>query len=243
MAYKSKIDRIIKKFNLDSDVEKKKAYQACIEYADKHYSNTYDINPFLKEAADRLTQQYVVKNAIYGMVKSNGLELATLAYSENYGPTLTVNKSGLRFLSKLFLTLSKCKMYGEHVHLWNNKLPMTGKTFPLTIYCEKDDWFAAQHDEVKIKKDDSKNEIPTRNIDPESIIGIVFTKPNPPTLSLTPMRSYKVIACEKYSGQKVWRKMLRKSQDRMMVFTLIDDAKEKIDFALDLDDPEFLLLI
>jgi len=243
MAYKSKIDRIIKKYNLDSDVEKKRAYQDCIKYADDHYSSTYDINPFLREAADRLDQQYIIKNSIYGMVKSNGSELATLTYSESNGPTLTANKSSLRFLSKLLLALSKCKMNGEHVHLWNNKLPMTGKTFPLTIYCEKDDWFSAQHDEMKPKKDEGKKDIAKRNIKPKSIVGIVFTKPSPPTLSLTPMRFYKVVACTKYAGQKVWRYMIRKSVDRMMVFTLIDDAKEKLDIALDLDDQDVLLLI
>ncbi len=241
MSYKSKIDSIAKKYNLDSDVERKQAYQECLAYAEQHYADTYDINPFLKEAADRFGQQYVNKNAIYRMVKSDGSEKATLDYSESNGPTLTANRSGLKLLSNLFLALSKCKMEGEHIHLWNNTHPMSGNTYPLTIYYENDNWFSQNEEEQPKKQADSKN-IPTRDVNPASVTGLVFTTPAPPSISLTHMRFYKVNGFKKYDGQKVWRKTIRENNDRMMIFAFLDDTKTEIEFALDLDDKEILLL-
>ncbi len=241
MKYKDIIKTIVAGQKLDSDNDKKKAYQKCIDYADKHYANSVDINPFLKEAANIFGQQYIVKNAIYGMTPCDGSEKSTLEYTEANGPTLTVNKSGLLFYANLFSNLAKSEMEGEHVHLWGNTHPMVGKTFPLTIYFEGDDWFK-QKESVEVTDTKDDNKITERSINPNEIAGLVLTKPAPPTLSLTPMRFYRINRIRKFNGEKVWSKSIRESRDRLYIFTFLDDAREEISFAFDIDDSDILML-
>lgn len=154
---------------------------------------------------------------------------------------MTANKTGLKYLSDLFLNLSQAKMTGEHVHLWSDKQPMTGKTFPLTIFFEDDEWFSKNE---KSDHGDEKQEqqFDIRDIDPGSIFGLVFTKPAPPTLQLRPLKLYKTNHVEKYIDQKVWSKKLRDTRDRMYVFSFTDDAGQAVRFALDLDDKELFFL-
>jgi len=242
MKYKEIIESVVADLALDSDVQKKKAYQKCIEYADQHYANSADINPFLKEAADALGQQYVIKNAIYGMTPLDGSEKSTLEYSESNGPTLTVNKSGLLFFTNLFSNLAKSEMAGEHVHLWTDKDPMVGKTFPLTIYYEEDEWFERQEEDEEKIDEKQEDDIPQREIDPDAVVGLVFTKPAPPMLSLTSMRFYKISSVMKYNGEKVWSKSIREDTSRMYLVTFLDDTRQEMSFALDIDDEEILLL-
>ncbi len=241
MNYGEKLNSIIKKYDLESDVQRKQAYIECVRYADSHYANTFDINPFLKEAAEILKQEYIVKDAIYCMTPFDKTERVMLEYTKSNGPTMTANKSGLIYLSKLLLNLSKAKMMGEHVHLWCNKYPMTGKTFPLTIYIEDDAWFP-KHDDSVDADQKPEPEIEHRDIDPFSIVGVVFTRPGPPTIQLGPLKFYKIRQTEKYTHQKVWKKKIRDTASRLYVFTFLDDSNVSVRFALDLDDKEIFFL-
>jgi hypothetical protein len=241
MNYEKKLNSIIRKFDLESDVQRKQAYIECVKYADTHYANTFDINPFLKEAAEILKQEYIVKDAIYCMTPFDKTERVMLEYTKSNGPTMTANKSGLVYLSKLLLNLSKAKMTGEHVHLWGDKYPMVGKTFPLTIYIGDDSWFS-KHDDSDEADQKPEPEMEQRDIDPFSIVGVVFTRPGPPTIQLEPLKFYKIRQTEKYTDQKVWKKKIRNSDNRLYVFTFLDDSNVSVRFALDLDDKEVFFL-
>jgi hypothetical protein len=240
MNYGRKLNSIVRKFDLESDVQRKQAYIECVKYADKHYANTFDINPFLKEAAEILKQEYIVKDAIYCMTPFDKTEKVMLEYTKSHGPTMTANKSGLIYLSNLLLNLSKAKMMGEHIHLRCDKYPMSGKTFPLTIYIEDDDWFSKHDSDDAGQKPEPK--IEQRDIDPFSIVGVVFTRPGPPTIQLEPLKFYKILQTEKYTRQKVWKKKIRDTDDRLYVFTFLDDSNVSVRFALDLDDKEIFFL-
>jgi hypothetical protein len=242
MNYWKELNSIIRKFDLESDVQRQQAYIECIKYADTHYANTFDINPFLKEAAVILKQEYVIKDAIYGMTPFDKTERVILEYKKSYGPTITANRSGLLYLSKLLLNLSKAEMMGEHVHLWCDKYPMAGKTFPLTIYIEDDTWFS-EHGDSNDADQKSEPIIEQRDIDPFSIVGVVFTRPGPPTIQLEPLKFYKIRQIEKYTNQKVWKKKVRDlDNNRLYVFTFLDDSNISVRFALDLDDKEIFFL-
>ncbi len=241
MNYKEELNSIINKYDLDSNVQRKQAYIECVKYADSHYANTFDINPFLKEAAEILKQEYIVKDAIYSMTPFDSTEKVKLEYSQSNGPTMTANRSGLAYLSKLLQNLSKAKHAGEHVHLWGDKHPMTGKTFPLTIFFEDDVWFS-KHDDSDDADQKPEPEIEQRDVDPISIVGVVFTRPGPPTIQLEPLKYYKIRQSEKYTDQKVWKKKIRDTDNRLYVFTFLDDSNVSVRFALDLDDKEIFFL-
>jgi hypothetical protein len=242
MNYWEKLNSIIRKYDLASDVQRQQAYFECITYADTHYANTFDINPFLKEAAEILKQEYVVKDAIYGMTPFDKTERVVLKYKKLHGPTITANKSGLIYLSKLLLNLSNAKIMGEHVHLWCDKHPMAGDTFPLTIYIEDDTWFS-KHDDSEDADQKPEPKIEQRDIDPFSIVGVVFTKSGPPTIQLVPLKFYKIQQIEKYTDQKVWKKKVRDiDNNRLYVFTFLDDSNVSVRYAMDLDDKEIFFL-
>jgi hypothetical protein len=78
--------------------------------------------------------------------------------------------------------IKKSKMEVEHIHLWRDTHPMTSKTYPLTIYFENDNWFKSQEENKTTENRDDTEENPIRNIEPESVVGIVFTTQAPPTL-------------------------------------------------------------
>jgi hypothetical protein len=242
MNYEKELNSIIKKYDLDSDEQRKQAYAECVKYADAHYASTFEINPFLKEAAEILKQEHIVKDAIYSMTPFDNAEKVNLEYSKSNGPTMTANRSGLIYLSKLLLNLSKANMTGEHVHLRCDKRPMSGKTFPLTISFEDDAWFSKH---VDSENDDNQKEeqlIVQRDMDPFFIVGVVFTRPGPPTFQIRPLIFYKVIHIEKYTDQKVWKKKLRETNSRLYIFTFLDDSNVTVRYALDLDDKEIFFL-
>lgn len=242
MNYEKELDSIIKKYDLDSDEQRKQAYLECVSYADAHYANTLEIHAFLKEAAGILKQrEHIVSDAVYSLAPCDNSEKVNLDCSESNGPTMTANRSGLLYLSSLLLNLSRAAMTGEHVHLWRDKRPMTGKTCPLTIVLEDDAWFSKP---VETKDADQKQEqvIEQRDIDPFSIVGVVFTRPAPPTFQIRPLHFYKVVNAEKYTDQKVWKKKLREISSRMYVYTFLDDSNVTARYALDLDDKEIFFL-
>ncbi len=242
MNHEKELGSIIKKYDLDSDVQRKQAYLECVSYADAHYANTLEIDAFLKEAAGILNQQeHIVRDAIYSMVPCDEPEKVNLECLESNGPTMTANRSGLLYLSSLLLNLSKAAMTGERVHLWRDKPPMTGKTCPLTVVLEDDAWFSKP---VETNDAGQKQEqvIEQRDIDPFTIVGVVFTRPAPPTFQIRPLHFYKVINAEKYADQKVWKKKFRETSGRLYVFTFLDDANVTARYALDLDDKEIFFL-
>jgi len=242
MNYEEELDSIIKKYDLDSDVQRKQAYLECVSYAGAHYAGTLEIQAFLKEAAGILNQQeHVVRDAIYSMVPCDEPEKVNLECLESNGPTMTANRSGLLYLSSLLLNLSKSAMTGEHVHLWRDKRPMTGRTCPLTVVLEDDAWFSKPCETGDAGQKQEQG-IEQRDIDPFSIVGVVFIRPALPTFQVRPLQFYKVIHAEKYTDQKVWKKKFRETRSRLYVFTFMDDANVTARYALDLDDKEIFFL-
>ena len=242
MKYEKELDSIIKIYDLDSDEQRKQAYIECVKYADAHYANTCEINPFLTEAAEILKHQdYFVKDAIYSMTPFDNTEKVNMECSKSNGPTITANRSGLIYLSKLLLNLSKANATGDHVHLRCDKRPMTGKSFPLTIFFENDAWFS-KHVDTEDAVQKQEQVIVQREIDPFSIVGVVFTRPAPPTFQIRPLNFYKVLHTEKYTDQKVWKRKLRETNIRLYVFTFLDDSNVTVKYALDLDDKEIFFL-
>jgi hypothetical protein len=59
----------------------------------------------------------------------------------------------------------------------------------------------------------------------------------PPPLVMTTGKTYRILSCARWSGQKVWRKDWRPETARLQVFRFERDDGIVQEVALDLDDP------
>jgi len=107
-----------------------------------------------------------------------------------------------------------------------------------TAFLEDDAWFSKIID----TEDADQEQVIVRDIDPCSIVGMVFTRPAPPTFQRRPLNFCRVIYAEKYTDQTVWKKKLRETNGRLYVFTFLDDSNVTARYALDQDDKEIFFL-
>lgn len=245
MKYQDLIIEIINGFNLESELDRRKAYNKCIEYADDHLDDSEEYNPFIAEAAELLSQTRLFKDFMKNSIKTTGNEKLQLAYTENTGHEIIGNPDGLLYLSRVLRNLSKSQLPGEHVSFFYNKFPLFGESFPFTVFHEDDKWFeqeAITEDEVT----DAVAYVPNidmREIDPALVVGILPTGLTPPPLLMTKGKLYKVIAFRKYKNEMIWKKELREGDiSRMFIFTFLRDDGDSQELALDLDDDSFVLV-
>ena len=240
MDYDKIIKQLISKFDFDSETDRKKAYQKCIEYADQKLDYTFHYNPFVEKAAETLGQETIRKDISRRMVEESGDEKLHLIYSKESGPELTGNASGLSYLSEVMKKLSEATMNGEHAHFFYGEPPLYGNSYPLTIYLEGDDWFRKIDQDDKKKKGNRKTEYKHRDIDIDKIVAFLVSDRVPPDFMMTPNKIYKISSCEKYKDQDVWIKKIRETTDRLFIFKFTRDDDEIEEIALDLDDEKVL---
>jgi hypothetical protein len=244
MDYKNLISDITKGFNLNSELDRRKAYNKCIEYAEENLDDTEDYNPFISEAAELFSQTRLFKDFMKNTIKTTGEEKIQLSYSESTGHEIIGNPDGLMYLSRLLRNLSRSKISGEHINFYYSKFPLFGESYPFTIFHEDDKWFIEESD--TFTEDEKAGFIPnieTRNLDPVSIIGILPTSVTPPPLMMTKGTVYKVLAFKKYENEMIWKKELREGDiSRMYTFTFKRDDDELQELAVDLDDESFYFI-
>ncbi len=242
------LDSLLVGVDIDDDVSRKMAYNACLAHAQQEMNEDPDVNQFVALAAQRLGQVRVHFGVVKGMVALPETARLHLRYDPTGGPVLTGNADGLRYLSDLCAVLVEAPTPEdapeEHVHLYPGEPPMYGTSFGMTLYHSADIWF--QRHAVDTEGDsDTEEEAPDpppREIDPKTIAAVEFFEddkiPLPPPLYLRYDKLYRVLSCRSHSPEdEVWEKTLSKSNgSRMYVFTIRDDAQEIFEIALDLDD-------
>jgi len=242
MDYKREIGGVIKEFDVSSEESRKKAYNKCIEYAKEKFKSGKDFNSFIGQAAEMLGQVAVRKDVIAESVLASGGEKLNLVYTPQTGPVLTGNKTGLSYLSNLLANLAGSKEPGMHTHLFADQFPMTGQTYPLTVYIEDDKWFL----EVAQKSEQAEKapaaQFPRRDIEPDEIIAFSVLGALPPMLPVVAGNIYKVLSCEKYKDQDVLQKFISEKSDRLFVFEFDSAEGAAKQMALDLDDPAVLFI-
>ncbi|MHC4568530.1 MAG: hypothetical protein ACYTE3_22555 [Planctomycetota bacterium] len=240
MDYRNIIEQLIAEYDLDSDVGRKKAYEKCIEYADCDLDFTPDYNPFLDAAAERLGQEPVRKDIARRMTRKSGTEKLHLIYSEEVGPVLTGNATGLSYLSEVLKGLSNATINGEHSHFYDGEPPLYGNSYPLTIYFEDDEWFARHARGEEANEENGSTEHEQRDVDVDKIEAFMLRGKVIVDPMMTPGKIYKVSTCHKYHKQDVWVKKIREQEDRVFIFDFNRDDGEPQQLALDLDDKEVL---
>lgn len=239
--YNDIIEQLVAEFDLDSGIGRKKAYEKCVEYADRELDGTLSYNAFLDAAADKLEQVPVRKDIVRGMIEPSGDEKLHLTYRKEGGPELTGNAAGLAYLSAVLSGLSNANVSGEHSHFFRSRPPLCGDSFPLTIYLEDDNWFEKHADGDNGETDDETGN-KFRNLDVNQIVAIMLLSDPPFELMVTPDKIYKVLACRKYQDQDIWAKMIRRKSDRMFIFEFEADDGKQVQLALDIDDKEVAFL-
>jgi hypothetical protein len=244
MDYKALILDITKDFNLVSELDRRKAYNKCIEYAEENFDDTEDYNPFISEAAELFSQTRLFKDFMKNTIKTTGDEKIQLSYSESTGHEIIGNPDGLMYLSRLLRNLSRSKIPGEHINFYYSKYPLFGESYPFTIFHEDDKWFSQESD--TFTEDEKAGFIPNiefRDVDPSTIIGILPTSVTPPPLMMTKGRVYKVLSYKKYKNEMIWKKELREGDtSRMYTFTFKRDDDDLQELAVDLDDESFYFI-
>lgn len=234
MEYKNLIEKLISGFDLKSEIDRRRAYLKCIEYANENFDFSPDYNPFIAAAANVLGQKPVVVDFLKKTVEETGDEKIYLTFIEDTGPEMTCNRTGFIYLSKLLYQMSQAKAGGEHIHLSYGEPPLCGDSFPINIYFENEEWF--EKNVETDNNDDGAEETEVRDINPEEIVAFLIINDVPPPLLMSKAKIYRVLSVDKYGEQKVWNKSIREDKERMFIFTFKRDDGEEQELALDLDD-------
>jgi hypothetical protein len=233
-SFTTLIGELTSGFDLTVETQRKSAYIKCFEYARENLMQSEECNIFLAEAAKTLEQTPISLKVIDKMAAPSGAERINLTYSKTYGVLLSANRPGLTYLARVMDFLSNTPVESEYVYFRDDKAPMEGDTFGLTVYYEPEEWF-----DRYAKGYDEKDEpyIAERKIAAGAVVALCLTKEAPLRIYLNKGKIYRVIKFEEYeSGKGIPYKKIRESITRSYVYTLVDDRGQEIDFALDLDD-------
>jgi len=235
------METIITGCDLSNEQGRREAYERCVRYADEHLGQSLECNLFLAEAAERLGQTQVMKDVVHSIVPVPEGARLHLSYQPDYGPVLTGNPAGLKYLSELAETLAQAPLSGEHVHLDWNEPPFNGDTYGLVIYREGDEWFDEAAEDLGESEEEAE-ELSRSEIKAEEVFAIQLLGEPPPGVSLRVNRVYPVLAMAKQCGEEVFCKAIREDDTRVWVFTVRDDQGEIFGLGLDLDDPDINFL-
>jgi hypothetical protein len=249
LDYNQILDTLLVDTDMNDEVSRKMAYNACLTCAEELLADDLTVNVFVALAAERLGQVHVYFDVIKDAVPMPENARLRLRYKEDApDPELTGNTEGLRYLSDLCTALANSLLIEtpgseEHVHLDSGEPPLWGDSYGLTIYRSADAWFdrhAVAAD--KADADGTVQNTPSREVAPEQVAAIEFLEEEdtliPPPLYLRHHKLYRILNCRAYSsGEGVPSKTTNSgSESRMHAFTFRDDAQEIFEIALDLDD-------
>ncbi len=211
---------MISALDLSSDEGRNEAMRVCIAYASKNLYGAPDCNLFLAKAADMIgCGQKVFFDSINEMTGLEGTEKIHIV-SDDYEFTITSNKHGLRYLSRLLANLSKSDLPGEHIHLDPPSFPLTVRSAAGTFTVQDEEWF----ENKIIVPQHGKNEMVYPAINPHTVVAISFNHCAPADEAMTPGKLYKVLRVEP-------------RHDQIWIFHFTDDAGRYQKLGINLDDP------
>ena len=234
MNWEKVFEALFDDVDFSSEIDRRKAYIRCIEYADEHV-DFEDYNLFLAAAADRLGQTRLMKDLLSLKIKATGKEKIHITFEDMEGIQVIANPEGCLYLARVFRALAMSKLPGEHIHLSYGEPPLEGESFPAVFYMEDNPYFMAMMGE---KVDGPTDwDIPKREIDPKDIAAFFINEYTPEQLMMTINKPYPVLRWGwMIPGKPVWKKEIREDWSRMVsiVFQRDDGAVQEV--GIDLDD-------
>jgi hypothetical protein len=237
MDFDNILDGLIAGCDMRSELDRRRTFLKCVEYADQNIDADH-YNDFLMEAAEKLGQAKLMREALSLAVRTTGNEKLHLRFDEAEGIQIIGNQPGLMYLSRLLKNLSQAQSAGEHITLNYGERPLIGESYPVAAYMEDDEYFS-DLDTLIPDSDIAEQLIPRREINSNEIAGFFIIDFAPEECGLEANVIYAVSGWEKYTpGMLVWRKELRGELERVIVLRFVAGDGSENRLAVDLDDPD-----
>lgn len=228
------IDDLLKSVDMSSEIDRRRAYIRCIEYADENIPFD-EYNLFLAKTADKLGQSRLMRDLLSLKVKSNGREKIHITFEDVDGCQIIANPEGCLYLARAFRALSTSKLPGEHIHLLYGEHPLKGESYPAVLYMEDNAYFLPM--EQGTAEEGTEWPVVKREIHPKDIAGMFISEYIPEQLMITVNKVYPVLRWEWLTpGKQAWKKEIREDSSRVVIFTFIRDDGQEQEVGLDLDD-------
>ena len=95
-----KLDELLAGVDMDSELDRRRAYIRVIEYADDQVP-LEDYNLFLAKAADRLGQNRLMRDVLSMKLKADGKERIVIRFDEMEGCQIIASRCSQRLLPRL----------------------------------------------------------------------------------------------------------------------------------------------
>jgi hypothetical protein len=238
MDFDSLIDPLIADCDMRSELDRRRTFLKCVEYADTNI-DADNYNAFLMHAAERLGQAKLMREAMSLAVRTTGTEKLHLRFDEAEGVQLIGNQSGLMYLSRVLKNLSQARSAGEHITLGYGEKPLVGESYPLAAYVEDDSYFTDISELLPSDGGIIEQPLDKKDINPNDIAAFYIIDYAPEECGLTANAIYPVSGWEKYvPGMLVWRKELRADMSRVLILRYIAADSTEGRLAVDIDDPD-----
>jgi len=228
------LDQLLEQVNLESELDRRRAFLRLVEYADLNLDfPAYAI--FLTTAAVRLKQEKLLAELSAPRLRPNGKEKIHIRYDEEEGFQVIANPEGCLYLTRAFRLLSLAPGPGAHLHLEYDLPPVVGESYPAVLYMEDNDYFEREVENPAA----AGSLLPIREVLPADIVGFYMSDDYPPCIGCSRNRVYRVLNWRWMRGQAVANiKQLRDDTSRMVILTFCRDDGQKMEAAFDLDDEE-----
>ncbi len=237
MDFESLLDNLTADCDMRSELDRRRTFLKCVEYADANIdADSY--NAFLMQAAERLGQAKLMREAMSLAVRTTGDEKLHLRFDETEGVQIIGNQSGLMYLSRLLKNLSQARSPGEHITLGYGIRPLTGESYPMAAYVEDDSYFE-DIEELLPADETLEQTLGRKEVNPNEIAAFFIIDYVPEECGLKANMIYPVAGWEKYvPGMLVWRKELRQDMSRVVILRFIAEDGTEGRLAVDIDDPD-----
>ncbi len=237
MEFDGLLDSLTADCDMRSELDRRRTFLKCVEYADSNIdADSY--NAFLMQAAERLGQARLMREAMSLAVRTTGDEKLHLRFDETEGVQIIGNQSGLMYLSRLLKNLSQARSPGEHITLGYGIRPLTGESYPMAAYVEDDSYFS-DIDDLLPSEESLEQSLARKEVNPNEITAFFIIDYVPEECGLKANTIYPVAGWEKYvPGMLVWRKELRQDMSRVVILRFIAEDGTEGRLAVDIDDPD-----
>ena len=237
MDFDALLDTLTADCDMRSELDRRRTFLKCVEYADTNVdADSY--NAFLMQAAERLGQAKLMREAMSLAVRTTGDEKLHLRFDETEGVQIIGNQSGLMYLSRLLKNLSQARSAGEHITLGYGIRPLMGESYPMAVYVEDDSYFN-DIEELLPPEESIEQSLSRKEINPNEIAAFYIIDYVPEECGLTANVIYPAAGWEKYTpGMLVWRKELRQDLSRVVILRFVAGDGGEGRLAVDIDDPD-----
>ena len=138
--WNSKLNELIKGFDLGNKLDKEKAFMVCFQYAKEKIQDKGEANEFLRYAQQKIGFEAGIHfDYLKNAHPSGKAKIHVCITGESNMVEVTANEEGWLHLANICKELAKA---GEHEHTmyFRDEPPLVSSSLSLTLYKELDPW-------------------------------------------------------------------------------------------------------